>query len=367
MSVVGTSTSSTALATNAQSYNVFWSEGRYWVFYSDGTNLVYKTSTNGETWTDTTTIFSGVTSGLGYSVDLADSKIHAAYSVVELNNPLYYRMGTPNSNGSISWDEDPQVVKSGSASYDWSPRSIVVDSGGYPYILYHRHNANFEGFVVRNNNNNGIWSTDYDTAIGDPRAHALQAIRYTTGKIVAFDCTSTESLSSYVCDSTEVGTETIVTSAVDANAMYFTAWYSGANLWAISPDSDYDWRLFKETAGIWSLNQDNLITFTSLTPPKGTFNPKTNDYYVFWFSAKKGYFKKWTKLTTWEETKHWITESDPMPNNRQICTTSTVTSTDEALLTYLTGSDSSYYIKFIRFDVSEGSFMKRGLKLKFAP
>lgn len=49
VATVGTSTNNAA-ASAAHERKAFFASGRHWVFYADGTNLVFQSSTDGTTW-----------------------------------------------------------------------------------------------------------------------------------------------------------------------------------------------------------------------------------------------------------------------------------------------------------------------------
>jgi len=61
-------TSTTASFSHPYERKAFSANGRYWVFYSDGTDAVYKTSTDGISWSSTNVVKSGEAYGSDFSV-----------------------------------------------------------------------------------------------------------------------------------------------------------------------------------------------------------------------------------------------------------------------------------------------------------
>lgn len=133
----------------------FYARGRFWKFYSDGTNMVYRTSTDGETWS-APTIVRACTKGWSFSIWFDGTYLHYAYSVVRYD-PLYYRRGEPEVGGTIGWSAAEQPVP---IDFDnvYSPPTVCVDSDGYAWIGYMEYTgSDFFPYVIRSGNNDGTW------------------------------------------------------------------------------------------------------------------------------------------------------------------------------------------------------------------
>jgi hypothetical protein len=87
----------------------FYANGRFWVFYSDGTNIVYKTSTDGMTWSEATTVRAGAY-GYYFSVWFDGTYVHYAVGRSSVGEALFYRRGTPNADGTITWSTTAEEV-----------------------------------------------------------------------------------------------------------------------------------------------------------------------------------------------------------------------------------------------------------------
>jgi hypothetical protein len=156
ISVVATSTTNMAVNSSPQR-KVFYAAGRYWVFYYDGSKIVYRTSSNGENWSDAVTIKSlAVGEGIAISVVFDGTYVHYAYAYA---SDLVYRMGTPESDGTITWKAAEQTVYVGSCAVP----AICIDSDGYPWIGF-RVKAGTETYgtpyVTKSKTKDGTWTDD---------------------------------------------------------------------------------------------------------------------------------------------------------------------------------------------------------------
>jgi len=118
----------TTVAESAYWYPTTWdqqrktcfSDGLYWLFYSDGKDLVYVSSTDGVTWSAPSVVRPSV-AGLQESI-WCDSSDHVYYAYADASSYSFlYRYGTLNADGTVTW-----LIPEGS-----------VTAGGYsrwPYI-----------------------------------------------------------------------------------------------------------------------------------------------------------------------------------------------------------------------------------------
>jgi len=141
----------------------FYANGRYWVFYSDTTNIVYRTSADGISWSSATTI-RACDNGNNFSVWFDGTYLHyAATPLATWNEPIVYRRGTPNTDGSITWSAAEQTVIQDADKW-FQSIIIAVDSEGYPWIGTRTSQAaplppgNWAE-VIKSSTNDGTWST----------------------------------------------------------------------------------------------------------------------------------------------------------------------------------------------------------------
>lgn len=95
---------------------------------------------------------------------------YAAFSSESLTESriLYYRRGTPNANGAITWSAaEGTVWTEGPNQLAFYP-SVVTDSNGYPYVAYPYKDTSTGisyVYVAKSSTNDGTWNT----ANGYPR------------------------------------------------------------------------------------------------------------------------------------------------------------------------------------------------------
>jgi len=86
----------------------FYAQGLYWVFYSDGTNLVYRTSVNSVVWS-AATIVRACIRGYAFDVDYSpEYDLLRVYYVYAYNGDLLFCRGTIVGN-TITWGTEETV------------------------------------------------------------------------------------------------------------------------------------------------------------------------------------------------------------------------------------------------------------------
>jgi hypothetical protein len=151
--IVNTTSSSEAISLTDQR-KTFYANGRHWVFYSDGTNFSYSTSTDGTAWSAKTLVHAA-TSGPYCSV--WSNVTNVSYACTSIG-PTYYRSGILNSDGTISWVAAEQNIGvQGTAS---AYPAITVDNAGCPWISI-TGSDNYPN-VTTSSTCNGTWTTATD-------------------------------------------------------------------------------------------------------------------------------------------------------------------------------------------------------------
>jgi hypothetical protein len=93
--------------------HTFYANGRFWVFYSDNTNIIYKTSTDGSSWSSATTVRAAVMCS-EFSVWFDGTYVHYTKGRKDQvpNALLHYRMAPShgtllNKQLHLPWKTDP--------------------------------------------------------------------------------------------------------------------------------------------------------------------------------------------------------------------------------------------------------------------
>jgi len=316
-STVGTSTSGYATQYSCHRKS-FYANGLFWVFYSDGTNMVYRTSTDSITWTGATTVRSA-THGYKFSIWFDDTYLHYAYAN---GDSIYYRRGTPNANGTVTWSADEQTV---STTYNlvFYPFMFSVDSNGYVWIGYRDMTpSEYYPYVIKSGNNNGTWGT---TPIGFPyQLSTTSSINWrgsvvplTSGKMLVLYARDGATIKAQCWNGSAWGTEVATTSAI----------YIGYYHSAIAQGDDvhltflqhlvYNIVYTKYSYATNSFGAETTLYASAIEPffptPVISIDGGTNNLYVFWTgypTANHIYYRKYVASTsTWEIAVDWITET----------------------------------------------------------
>ena len=141
----------------------FYAAGRYWVFYGDYNNatgpfdLYFTSSADGISWSAPTNLTTFPICDAQWSVCFDGSKLHVIKCIQSgaiFHDGLYYRRGTPNADGTITWDAAWQTaIAAGNKVGD---ASLAVDTAGLVWVGYDNSNS---AKVTKNSANDGTWTT----------------------------------------------------------------------------------------------------------------------------------------------------------------------------------------------------------------
>ena len=344
-STVATSAASLATSFPFQRKS-FYANGRFWVFYSSGTNMVYCTSTDGTTWTSATTV-RAASYGYRFSIWFDETYLHYAYAAGTL---LYYRRGTPNSDGTITWSAVEQTV---STTYNRANfPSISVDSSGYMWIGYRDYSSidvEYYPCVIKSGNNNGTWgtSTIYQLSITDSVNWRASVISLTSNKMLAIYAYDGTTIKSQRWTGSAWGTERVTTSNVYIG-YYFCAVAQGDDVHLVFLKSTgYNVLYCKYTyaSDSWGAETTVQAGATSSSAPALSIDTNTNNLYCFWAgypTANTIYCKKY--VSSWTYYGDNITEGALTGND---LLTSTYNSVGNIIgLEYMNKTSSPYQIRY---------------------
>jgi hypothetical protein len=236
--------------------------GRFWQFFYDGAGagLGWRTSKDGVNWSDTTYVSpTNVLIPSYWATYFDGTYIH--YVATFSNNPVYYRRGLPNSNGTISWSATEQIVVSG---LNYGMLSVCVDTNGYPYVAYLTLATGY-GSVSKSSTNDGTWSTAsaYPIQLSVRSQYRILLIQLTSGKIyVLYDDSNLSRIRGNTLINDVLGdVETISTVFIMTYAP-LSAVAIGDDIHLVSAMSGAKLNYYKRTyvSGLWS----TAVTLTTL-------------------------------------------------------------------------------------------------------
>ncbi|MEM2147952.1 MAG: hypothetical protein QXJ94_05045 [Candidatus Bathyarchaeia archaeon] len=350
----------------------FYANGRFWVFYANTAtgNLVYRTSTDGVSWSSENVIRTG---DYGPHVSVFFDGTYVHYAATRYGTQIYYRRGVPNSDGSIAWSASEQTV---STTYNKASNPhIGVDSDGYVWIGYRELvNSKRCPFIIKSGNNDGTWGTTpsgfpYQLSTVEKDSWAVSPIPLTNGKMaIVFTGHNTGSYGEPIHVKTWDGSQwrseaTTVSGAY--HSMFHSAVAEGDDVHIVfmrySSGNPLDIVYAKYVYGTNSFGTE--VTLQSGIPQKDdgtdycapTITRAGSELYVFWgFYPEFAhiYYRRWNG-SAWEDRVDWIDEtSDGFPPDHTW--SSFYTSYNGYIGTlYLTKSASPYNIKFAFLTVAQ--------------
>jgi hypothetical protein len=370
---VSASTVASGITTNTATVSThmrksFYANGRYWVFYSDATNMVYKTSLDGVSWSLQTTI-RAADSGNRFSVFFDGTYLHYAYSAETANTPIYYRRGTPNSNGTITWSAAEQTALAAVSTDTYNGPNISVATDGRAWIGYELYTTTGPArspYVTRNNNTDGTWSVasgfPYQLrgqmgSIANP--HCVEPVPLTTGYVFCVYGASGFTLRGKRWNG-GWGTEKATTNAVLGSNGYSAVNEGDDVHLCFVTGSNPDTVIYaKYTYGSDSFGGETTIQ----SSPNGglpavSLNTTTNTLYCFWRNYNNGthiYYKKKTQAGSWDSTAtDWIDESTDGLTASDRLTSFYKDYSGKIGLVYMAKTSSPYKVRFEKINAKAG-------------
>jgi hypothetical protein len=104
VSTIGSTSSAYAITYGSQNA-LFFASTHWFVIYSDGTNLIYRSSTDssGISWNPQNTIVNGINEGYSFAVATSGSSVYLVLLSSSFTGGFYYAQGTALPGGTISW------------------------------------------------------------------------------------------------------------------------------------------------------------------------------------------------------------------------------------------------------------------------
>jgi hypothetical protein len=359
-STVGTSTSNSATYWSFQRKS-FYANGMFWVFYSDGTNMVYYTSLDGSTWTvGGSSPVRASYYGFQFSIWFDGTYLHYAYAY---SGAIYYRRGTPNSDGTITWSAGEQTV---STTYNMAYYPMIsVDSNGYVWIGYREYTGTYYyPYVIKSGNNDGTWGTPpagfpYQLSTTSSGFWRVSIIPLTAGKMLAVYAYDSAGVRAKRWNGSSWGAEKATTSAI-RYGYYHSAVAQGDDVHLVFLKwATYDILYVKYTYSTDSFGSETTLQAgaTSTSAPVISIDTATNDLYVFAATKTTGtpsgwtanhiYYIKYTASSgTWGSWVDWIDESTEVLYQADTLTCFYQAYGSKIGLVYMTKTASPYNVKF---------------------
>lgn len=298
--------------------------GLIWQFFGDfyAGQISYKTSANGVNWSSKIDLVSIAVGNLGprFSVHYDGSFLHIVYVTAGIGDPILYRRGTPNGDGTITWSAGWQTVRV-EAAFAFVYPTVAVDSGGYPWIGYLRVDGTALGypFLITSSANDGTWVT----AAGWPVQ--LNSAQKWTWSVTILPLNS---LRMYVLYNAQTGPTPLYGRLYDGSlplgapenvspyALLDWRAYTATRLandvlvgWRIAAALEYRRRIYgtgwdaKETIA--------AVTGANVTPPILCVNPNSGRLVAFWaaYTVTKHVWYRIREPGGWNLEVDWIDES----------------------------------------------------------
>lgn len=345
---------------------LFFAATRFWLFYFNGTNLVYETSLDGFTWSGATTI-AAADGGQRLSVHFDGTYVHYAR---EYGGDLMYRRGTPNSDGTITWSAAEQTAFDADTTYGCYGPYVAVDSDGYPWIGFMRRTvATSEDypFVTKSSKNDGTWTTDagfpYQLSTTDGAFNwRVVILALTGGKMYALYCMGNETMLGQEYDGGWGAEESVTTSKVRFGHHS-----------AVAEDDDVHVVFSKyipapDRRDIRYVKRDSVTGWGSEVvlldeDPNDIVTPNITIYevaeeatrlYVFWLDNDGTMYFRVNEGGEWSSQYTWFTGED-QPSDYEGNLTSFYTDYDDKIgLVWITGASSPYSLRFSVINLMRG-------------
>lgn len=174
LNVVGTSNTFATISANHQR-KTFYANGYHWVFFCNGSYILYSTSSDGLSWSAPLVVRKDISiSSSGISI-WYDGNVHYVYASGVPNTPVLYRHGFLSGN-TIEWDYEQTVVP-GVEGHEYYNGYCIMGSDGYPWAAYTEFDGFYWGYcVVKASFTNGsFWGATriFEPSIRVPRVCIL--------------------------------------------------------------------------------------------------------------------------------------------------------------------------------------------------
>ncbi len=299
----------------------FYAAGLFWAFYGDGsTNAVYEHSHDGITWDEEPIIIGPCKLGYGHNFSVWFDGTYVHYARTN-NYDLFYRRGTPENDGTITWSAVEQTLYDGVIFDEYIFPCICVDTNGYAWIgVRIEDTAPWDRpYILKNANLDGTWADDvgagfpYELSAVDDYTWKVAPVPLTDGKVYVVYCRDAQAPLGKLYDAGWGAEESDLADYGIEESRPFSAVALGDNVhFVYNRDATYQIRYNKRIAGSWGANDvlvQDSVTFS--TGPALSADLSTGTLYCFWTDAGSGhvYYKKYSAGSWDVDPTDWIDES----------------------------------------------------------
>ncbi len=203
----------------SQQRKACFANGRYWLFYSDGANLVWRSSPDSITW-GTANVVRASIAGQQDSV-WCDSSNHLYYAYADFSSSSFqYRYGTLNPDGSISW-LIPETSQATTNTHAGSP-FISATSTTDVWVVVESGGSHIEAWKY-----SGTWAKVKDVAetVTSPPAAMLIPLSSSSKKALVYSGNDASTYATIYVTTTSDGGNTwsVAVSPASSYAMFYSA------------------------------------------------------------------------------------------------------------------------------------------------
>ena len=321
--LVDLTTTTANAVTLAHSRSSFWASGWFWVFYSDGANIVYASGPDGATWHAPVSITADgrFPRADGFSVSSSGGYVHLAWSSQDIAGyPILYRRGVPTTAGTIAWGPTVTAVAA-SSSMKLDP-VVSVASNGCPFIAYTDFTSpNGYPQVTTSTTCDGSWTTAANNPV---RLSATSDGWYRVGlaplaggKMLAiYGGNGTVRSRRWSGSAWEVE-KVATTSAVAYGTLSTVATGAGVHLVLRTWTNDIVHSLWSESTGTWSTQTTVQAGVGPSAVPSATWVAGTGQLHVFWAGAPVAdhlYYRRRSAAGIWDASAtDWLVQANTQP------------------------------------------------------
>ena len=299
---VGTTTAFQGIGQYQSAQSGFFVQGLWWVFWHDGTNYVFSTAPalTGP-WSAKATAISSLNAP--YSAIVCDgTRFHVAW--ISGGN-IMYKMGTPASDGSISWGSVYLLIAANSFP------GICIASDNHIWIICNRASDNYPT-LYRNSNtdDNSAWTnaTGFPVVVVSSTTALCPIAPGTSGSMyVLYGASGAQQyFKSISSNGTVGGVETATLGSQVLGTKMITTDGTGKAyvVYRETTTNNIKFRT-RSAAGIWDVSETTIATVAGIYPGL-QYDSASNALYVFWGNTATNllvYDKyssgSWNGITTW--------------------------------------------------------------------